>query len=98
MYENRMDRLTEIVKYFMENLPQYEVENVLHRSMNEADDYMNIVIAKHRHYPEIKRKAGGGEYVVWSCWNNLKKSLNHGYYDIKNHDAALNLAERLYDE
>lgn len=96
MYENRIKRLMEIIKYFKENLPEYEIENVLHRSSSEKDDYMNIVVARHKNYPEIKRNAGGGEYVVWSCWNNSTKVLNHGHYDIKNYDAALDLAREIY--
>lgn len=85
-----------VKEYLAKNLPQYQVQDVMRKSRHPDDHYLYIVIAKHKNYSDIKRQYGGGEWVVWTCWNESTRSLNHGHYDIKDYNCALGIAEQCF--
>lgn len=85
-----------VKEYFAKELPQYQVQDVIRKSKFPADSHLYMVIAKHKCYPEIKKQCGGGEWVVWTCWNESTQCLNHGHYDIKDYDAAVKVADKYY--
>ena len=60
-------------KYFTEKngLANYEPIAVGH--VNGNDDYLYIVLA---------RQIRGGEWAVWTCWNESTQSLNYGHYNM----------------
>ncbi len=84
IYEN-------VKKYFEKNNMPYDVQEII-PDKSPFNDYLFIVIAKHRNYPELKRKLGGGPWAVWSSWNESAQCLNHGHYDIADYDKAYALA------
>lgn len=84
IYEN-------VKKYFEKNDMPYDVQEII-PDKSPFNDYLFIVIAKHRNYPELNRKLGGGPWVVYGCWNDTCHSLNHGHYDILDYDKAYALA------
>ena len=45
-----------ISQYFAEQLPQYELQEVLPRSDHPDDSHLYMVIAKHKNYPDIKAR------------------------------------------
>lgn len=97
MHDVSEDVIKNVIEYFSKELPQYSVESIKRKSAYEADDHLYMVIAKNRNYPEIKRRYGG-EYVLWTCWNNKTLSLNYGHYDIKTYEDALNMAKEFFYE
>lgn len=84
IYEN-------VKKYFEKNNMPYDVQEII-PDKSPFNNYLFIVIAKHREYPEIKKACGGGPWVVWSSWNESTQCLNHGHYDIVDYDKAYALA------
>lgn len=84
IYEN-------VKKYFEKNNMPYDVQEII-PDKSPFNDYLFIVIAKHRKYSEIKQAYGGGPWVVWSSWNESTQCLNHGNYDILDYDKAYALA------
>ena len=60
-------------KYFAEGhgLTNYEPIAVGH--VNGNDDYLYIVLARQIH---------GGEWAVWTCWNESTQCLNYGHYNM----------------
>lgn len=59
------------------------------------DRNIYVVLAKHLDYSELKRIYGGGEYVVWTCWNEATQSLNFGHYDLTLKNAVKFLEDKL---
>lgn len=80
--------------YFKRNGMNYDLQEIIPRK-NPHDNYLFIVIAKRRTYPEIIMELGGGPWVVWSSWNEATQCLNHGHYDILDYDKAYTLAMEL---
>lgn len=84
IYEN-------VKKYFEKNNMPYDVQEIIPRE-NPHDNYLFIVIAKKKNYPEYLKSMGFGPWVVWSIWNESTQSLNNGHYDILDYDKAYALA------
>lgn len=59
--------------YFKENLPQYTVLEIRKKSSHPDDAHLFMVSAK----------KDDGTYSLWTSWNKLRQSLNHGHYDLK---------------
>lgn len=85
-----------VKEYFTKELPRYQVQDVIRRSSYPEDSYLYMVIAKNTNYPEIKKQLGCGEWVVWTCWNETTRCLNHGHYDIKDYDTAMEVCMKYY--
>ena len=67
-------------KYFAEGhgLTNYEPIAVgQHRGKGEAE-YIYVVLA---------RQIRGGEWAVWTCWNESTQSLNYGHYNLTEQQA-----------
>lgn len=67
-----------VKSYFVLNLPEYEVVDVLRKSDHPEDYYLYMVIAK---------RNTDGTYAFWSSWNQIRKSLNYGSYCITKETA-----------
>lgn len=72
--------------YFREHLPQYAVLEIRRKSYHPDDDYLWMVSAK----------KSNGMFAVWSEWNELTQSLNHGHYDLKTIEDCEAVFEELY--
>ena len=83
-----------VSEYFKRNNMNYDVQEIL-PDKNPFNDYLFIVIAKNRKYPEENKAFGLGPWVVWSSWNESTQCLNHGHYDILDYDKAYALAMEL---
>lgn len=89
IYSDGLDKIpqevvTGIKKYFVVHLPQYEILKVRKKSYHEDDAHLYMVSA-------VKRD---GTFAVWTSWNNLTKTLNHGHYDLPD----LETCDRIMDE
>lgn len=60
--------------YFREHLAGYTVLGIRRKSHHPDDDYLYIVSAKNEN---------NGRYAVWTSWNDITRTLNHGNYGIK---------------
>ena len=96
MYNVSNDVIDNVKSYLATYLPNYEVVKVMRKSAHQADNYLYMVVARHIKYPQIKRDYGGGEYTVWTCWNESTHSLNHGHYDIKTEEEAIEVAKKYF--
>lgn len=74
--------------YFKENLPQYTVLEVRNKSSHPDDAHLFMVSAK----------KSNGTYALWTGWNELSQSLNHGHYDLKSAEECEKLFEEFYYE
>lgn len=89
IYSDGLDKIpqevvTGIKKYFVVHLPRYEIVKVRKKSYHEDDAHLYMVSA-------VKRD---GTFAVWTSWNNLTKTLNHGHYDLPDLEAC----DRIMDE
>ena len=73
-----------VKEYFKENLPRYEVLEIRRKSYHPDDSYLYMVVAK----------KDDGTYTVWTSWNELLHTLNHGHYDLPD----LETCDRIMDE
>lgn len=80
--------LNDVKKYFSENngLKNYQVLNVFNASNHPDDDYLYMVTARKEN----------GTYACWTCWNQSRKVLNFGHYDLETEKAAENILEEFY--
>ena len=72
--------------YFKENLPKYTVLEIRRKSSHPDDSYLFMVSAKN----------DNGTYAVWTGWNELNQSLNHGHYDLKSVKECENIFEEFF--
>ncbi|MDE6602437.1 MAG: hypothetical protein K2K90_09810 [Lachnospiraceae bacterium] len=72
--------------YFKEHLPQYTVLEIRRKSCHPDDAHLFMVSAK----------KSNGIYAVWTGWNELSQSLNHGHYDLKSAEKCEKLFEEFY--
>ena len=70
--------------YFKENLPQYTVLEIRKKSSHPDDAHLFMVSAK----------KSGGTYALWTSWNELTKSLNHGHYNL----TSISSCEKIFEE
>lgn len=75
-----------IVLCFTENLPQYTVLEIRSKSSHPDDTHLFMVSAK----------KDDGTYSLWTGWNELSQSLNHGHYDLKSAAECEKLFEEFY--
>lgn len=73
--------------YFKEHLPKYTVLEIIQKSRHPDDDYLYIVSAKN----------DDGTFGIWTAWNQLTQSLNHGHYDIESLEECERLVEQYID-
>lgn len=69
--------------YFKENLPQYTVLEIRRKSSHPDDTHLFMVSAK----------KSNGTYSLWTGWNELSQSLNHGHYDLQSAEECEKLLE-----
>lgn len=89
IYSEEMDKIPQevvanIKKYFVIHLSSYEIVKVRKKSYHADDTHLYMVSA-------VKRD---GTFAVWTSWNNLTKTLNHGHYDLPN----LEMCDKIMDE
>lgn len=72
--------------YFKENLPKYTVLEVRNKSSPPDAAHLFMVSAK----------KDDGTYSLWTGWNELSRSLNHGHYDLKSAEECEKLFEEFY--
>lgn len=70
--EELQKTLADIKNYFCEHLPQYEVVKIRRKSFHQDDKHLYMVAAKKK----------DGTFAVWTSWNALLETLNHGHYDL----------------
>ena len=70
----------DVIKYFKEFLPEYEVKMVTHYREHPDDYYLYEVIAE---------CISNGTYACWSCWNQITQSLNYGHYAYQTQDECI---------
>lgn len=70
--------------YFKENLPQYTVLEIKQKSSHPDDSHLFMVSAK----------KDDGTFAVFTSWNELSQSLNHGHYDLKSVEEC----EKIFEE
>ena len=82
--------LNDVKKYFAESssLKNYQVLNVFSASNHPDDDYLFMVTAKKEN----------GTYACWTCWNQSRKVLNFGHYDLETEKVAENILEGFYSD
>lgn len=73
-----------VKEYFRENLPRYKVLEIRRKSYHPDDSHLYMVAAK----------KDDGTYTVWTSWNELLHTLNHGHYDLPD----LEICDRIMDE
>ena len=76
-----------VEQYFKEHLPQYTVIEVRRKSRHPDNYYLYMVSAK----------KDDGTFSVWTAWNQLTQSLNHGHYDIESLEECEKLEEQYTD-
>ena len=76
----------EVKRYFKEHLPKYTVLKVRRKSCHPDDSYLYMVSAK----------KDDGTYAVWTWWNESKKSLNYGHYDLASEESCEKLMDEFY--
>lgn len=96
MYNVSENVVNNVKHYLATQLPNYELVKVLRKSSHPADHYLYMVVARNTKYPDIKRDYGGGEYALWTCWNESTQCLNHGHYDIATEEKATELAKEYF--
>ena len=77
----------DIELYFKDHLPKYTVLEIRRKSNHPDDYYLWMVSAK----------KSDGTYAVWSSWNQLTKSLNHGPYGLKSAEDCLRIFKEYQD-
>lgn len=78
--------LNNVEKYLKGHLPAFEVVEVRKKSEYEEDSHLYMVAAK----------KDTGEYAVWTCWNELLQSLNHGHYGVQDLEACHKIMDGFY--
>lgn len=76
--------VSDVKEYFTEHLPQYEVVKIRRKSFHKDDAHLFMVAAKKE----------DGTFSVFTCWNQLIQSLNHGHYGL----ADLGVCDKIMDE
>ena len=72
--------------YFKENLPQYTILEIRNKSSHPDDAHLFMVSAE----------KSNGTYALWTGWNELNQSLNHGHYDLQSAAECEKLFEEFY--
>lgn len=70
--------------YFNHYLPKYAVLEIRRKSYHPNDDHLYIVSAR----------KDDGAYAVWTLWNEITQSLNHGHYDL----PSIEDCEKIFEE
>ncbi len=78
-----------IKEYFADNNLPYNPSVVCRRSNHPSDEYLYCVIANSK---------SGDSYSVWTSWNDVRKSLNHGHYGLVNVDDAERLLNDVFND
>ena len=73
--------------YFKDHLLRYTVLEIRRKSNHPDDYYLWMVSAK----------KADGTYAIWSSWNQLTKSLNHGHYCLKSAEDCIRIFEEYHD-
>lgn len=85
--KNITSKVAEQVKaYFREDLPLYTILEIRKKSYHPDDHYLYMVSA-------IKCD---GTYAVWTCWNHITKSLNHGHYGLQSQEECEKIMDEFY--
>lgn len=74
-----------VKEYFKENLPRYEVLEIRRKSYH-PNDHLYMVAAK----------KVDGTYAVWTNWNELLQTLNHGHYDLPDLETCGRIMDEFY--
>ena len=82
------DAIADIKVYFAEHLPQYDPVDIRKKSFHPDDAHLYMVAA---------RKKDGKAYAVWTGWNELLKTLNHGHYDLPDLNACGEIMDDFYN-
>lgn len=82
------DVINDIKEYFMGNLPQYDPAEVRKKSHHPDDAHLYMVSA---------RKKDGTSCAVWTGWNELLKTLNHGHYDLPDLEKCGEVMDEFYN-
>lgn len=72
--------------YFKENLPKYTVLEIRRKSSHPDDSHLFMVSAK----------KDDGTYALWTGWNELSRSLNHGHYNLQSTEECEKIFEEFY--
>lgn len=78
--------IEDVKTYFKEHLPKYTVLRVRRKSYHPDDSYLYMVSAK----------KDDGTYAVWTCWNEITKSLNYGHYNLTSEKDCKKLMDEFY--
>lgn len=80
--------ISEIKKYFKENIPNCQPTEVFRSSNHPNDAYLYSIVGKN----------ANGSYSCWTAYNAATGSLNHGHYGMpKKEDAIGILSEYFHD-
>ena len=72
--------------YFKEHLPQYTVLEIRRKSCHPDDAHLFMVSAK----------KSDSTYALWTGWNELSQSLNHGHYGLQSIEECEKIFEEFY--
>ena len=75
-----------IREYFKENLPRYQVMEIRKKSYHPDDDFLYMIASK----------KDDGTYTVWTSWNELLHTLNHGHYDLPDLETCGRIMDEFY--
>lgn len=86
MNTESLEAMEHIKIYFYKNLQEYTVLKVRKKSCHPDDSHLYMVSA-------VKKD---GTYAVWTCWNEITRSLNYGHYGLRDEDACEKVFEEYY--
>ena len=72
--------------YFQNQLPQYTVLEIRRKSSHPDDTHLWMVSAQ----------KSDDTYAVWTGWNELNQSLNHGHYNLQSIEECEKIFEEFY--
>lgn len=87
MTRDELQKIVENIKgYFREHLPNYDVVEVRRKSYHQDDAHLFMVAAEKK----------DGTFAVWTSWNALLQTLNHGHYDLPSLEACETIMDEFY--
>lgn len=68
-----LEIMSDINDYVRNNLPNYKLMFAVRKSEQKDDEHLFMTVC---------RSKSDGTYAVWTCYNSITMSMNHGHYCI----------------
>lgn len=80
--------ISEIKKYFKENIPNCQPTEVFRSSNHPNDAYLYSIVGKN----------ANGSYSCWTAYNAATGSLNHGHYGMAEKEDAIDILSEYFHD